>query len=69
MSFFQHNSKQQHASYYKIYYLFISFSYGSTVLGGLGLVIVQRYTITLIDTPCWVGLLWTRDQLVAETST
>jgi hypothetical protein len=37
-------------------------------LGGLGLVILRRFTITLIDTPRSVGLLWTRDQLV-ETST
>jgi hypothetical protein len=38
-------------------------------LGGLGLVVLRRFTITLIDTPRSVGLLWTRDQLVAETST
>jgi hypothetical protein len=38
-------------------------------LGGLGLVILRRFTIRLIDTPHSVGLLWTRDQLVAETST
>jgi hypothetical protein len=49
-----------------VYYFFF---YGSTALGGLGLVIVRRFTITLIDTPRSVGLLWTRDQLVAETST
>jgi hypothetical protein len=36
---------------------------------GLGLVILRRFTITLTDTPRSVGLLWTRDQLVAETST
>jgi hypothetical protein len=44
------------------------FFYGSTALRGLGLVIVRRFTITLIDTPRSVGLVWTSDQLVAETS-
>jgi hypothetical protein len=39
-------------------------------LGGLGLVILRRFTIThFLDTPRSVGLLWTSDQLVAETST
>jgi hypothetical protein len=38
-------------------------------LGGLVLVIFRRFTITLLDTPHLVGLLWTSDQPVAETST
>jgi hypothetical protein len=38
-------------------------------LGGLSRLIFRRFTITLLDTPQSVGLLWTRDQLVAETST
>jgi hypothetical protein len=38
-------------------------------LGGLGRLIFRGFTITLIDTPQSVGLLWTSDQLVAETST
>jgi hypothetical protein len=39
-------------------------------LGGLGRLIFRGFTIThLLDTPHPVGLLWTRDQLVAETST
>jgi hypothetical protein len=39
-------------------------------LGGLGRLIFQGFTIThFLDTPHSVGLLWTSDQLVAETST
>jgi hypothetical protein len=38
-------------------------------LGGLGRLIFQGFTITLLDTPHSVGLLWTSDQPVAETST
>jgi hypothetical protein len=42
-------------------------------LGGLGLVILRSHDHTIhdhtLDTPHSVGLLWTRDQLVAETST
>jgi hypothetical protein len=37
-------------------------------LGGLGLLISRLHDHTL-DTPHLVGLLWTRDQPVAETST
>jgi hypothetical protein len=38
--------------------------------GGLGRLIFRGFTITLsIGTPHSIGLLWTRDQLVAETST
>jgi hypothetical protein len=45
------------------------FFYGSTALRGPRPRHLRRFTITLIDTPRSVGLLWTRDQLVAETST
>jgi hypothetical protein len=39
-------------------------------LGGLGRLIFRGFTIThSLDTPHSVGLLWTREQLVAETST
>jgi hypothetical protein len=39
-------------------------------LGGLSRLIFRGFTITLfLDTPHSVGLLWTKDQLVAETST
>jgi hypothetical protein len=39
-------------------------------LGGLGRLIFRGFTIThFLDTPQSVGLLWTRDQPVAETST
>jgi hypothetical protein len=37
-------------------------------LGGLGRLIFRGFTIGHLDTPHSVGLLWTRDQLVAETS-
>ena len=37
-------------------------------LGGLGRLIFRGFAIThFLDTPHLVGLLWTRDQLVAET--
>jgi hypothetical protein len=37
---------------------------------GLGLLVSSRFhDHTLLDTPQSVGLLWTSDQLVAETST
>ena len=39
-------------------------------LGGLGSLIFRGFTITLfLDTRHSVGLLWTREQLVAQTST
>jgi hypothetical protein len=38
-------------------------------LGGIGRLIFRGFTITLSDTPHSVGLLWTSDQSVAETST
>jgi hypothetical protein len=38
-------------------------------VGGLGRPIVRGFTIAhFLDTPHSVGLLWTRDQPVAETS-
>jgi hypothetical protein len=49
--------------------LFFSSPMARQPWGGLGLVIFRRFTITLIDTPHSVGLLWTSDQPVAETST
>jgi hypothetical protein len=44
------------------------FFHGSTALVDLGLLIVQ-VSISHSDTAHSVGLLWTSDQLVAETST
>jgi hypothetical protein len=38
-------------------------------LVGQGLLIIEVSQSHLLDTPQSVGLLWTRDQLVAETST
>jgi hypothetical protein len=36
---------------------------------GCGLLVSRGFVITLNDAPQSVGLLWTSDQLVAETST
>jgi hypothetical protein len=48
----------------------LSFSLARQPLGGLGRLIFRGFTIThFLDTLHSVGLLWTRDQLVAETST
>jgi hypothetical protein len=38
-------------------------------LGGLGLLIIEASRSHFLDTPHSVGLLWTSDQPVAETST
>jgi hypothetical protein len=38
-------------------------------LGGLGRLIIERLHDHTLDTPHSVGLLWTSDKLVAETST
>jgi hypothetical protein len=38
-------------------------------LGGLGRLIVKASRSHFLDTPHSVGLLWTSDQTVAETST
>jgi hypothetical protein len=45
------------------------FSNGSTAPWGPRPPHFWGFTITFLDTPHSVGLLWTRDQLVAETST
>jgi hypothetical protein len=43
---------------------------GSIALGDLDLLVFRRFAIThTLDTTHSVGLLWTSDQLVAETST
>jgi hypothetical protein len=51
-------------------YIYIFFSYGSTALNGPGppRFVEVSWSHTL-DTPHSVGLLWTSDQPVAETST
>jgi hypothetical protein len=36
---------------------------------GYGLLVTRRFVITHNEAPQTVGLLWTSDQLVAETST
>jgi hypothetical protein len=38
-------------------------------LGGLGRLIIEASRSHILDTPHSVGLLWTSDQPVAETST
>jgi hypothetical protein len=45
------------------------FSMARQPLAGLGLLMFRGFTITLLDTPHSVWLLWTSDQPVAETST
>jgi hypothetical protein len=55
---------------YSLLWECIFFSMARQPLGGLGRLIFRGFTIThFLDTPHSVGLLWTRDQLVAETST
>jgi hypothetical protein len=49
---------------------YIFFSMARQPLGGLGHLIFRGFTVThFLDTLHSVGLLWTRDQLVTETST
>jgi hypothetical protein len=46
------------------------FTMAGQPLGGQGRLNSRGFTIThFLDTPQSVGLLWTRDQLIAETST
>ena len=45
------------------------FQWLGSPLGGLGCLIFRGFTITRLDIPHSVRLLWTRDQSVAETST
>ena len=46
------------------------FFYGAcSPIAGYGLLILEVFEITYLDTPQSVGLLWTSDQPVAETST
>jgi len=56
------------------YYIYLHFlSWRDSPLVGLGLLLIHEdfcgFLITHNDTPHSVGFLWTRDQLVAETST
>ena len=48
---------------------FFCFVFGATAHSGTGLPHSRGFYITHNDTPQSVGLLWTSDQLVAETST
>jgi hypothetical protein len=55
---------------YKLCPFYFFFPMARQPLGGLGRLIFLGFTIThFLDTPHSIGLLWTRDQLVAETST
>jgi hypothetical protein len=57
-------------NWWKHVVLNIFFSIAQKPPGGLGLLIFRGFTIThFLDTLHSVGLLWTRDQPVAETST
>jgi hypothetical protein len=49
--------------------IILFFSMAGQPLEGLGRLIFRDFTITHSDTPHSVGLLWTSDQPVAETST
>ena len=52
------------------YYIYIFSPMARQPLGGLGCLILRRFTIThFLDTLHSVGLLWTSDQPVAETFT
>jgi hypothetical protein len=51
------------------YYLFIIFPGSAARSAGYGLLIHEVFLITQNDAPQSVGLLWTSDQLVTETST
>jgi hypothetical protein len=51
----------------KIYYLLFSLALQHSV--GYGLLVTRGFVITHNDAPQSVRLLWTSDQLVAETST
>ena len=62
--------KHWHFTFMYTLFIYAFFSMARQSLGGLGHLIVFRdFTITLLDTPHLVGLLSTRDQPVAETST
>jgi hypothetical protein len=49
--------------------IFILFSLALQPSAGFGLLVSRGFLITHNDAPQSVGLLWTNDQLVAETST
>jgi hypothetical protein len=50
-------------------HVIIFFPMAQQPLGGLGLLILRGFVITLLYTSHSVELFWTSDQLVAETST
>jgi hypothetical protein len=50
-----------------IFFLFVSLAVQSSA--GYGHLVTRGFVITHNDAPQSVGLLWTSDQLVAETST
>jgi hypothetical protein len=66
LSFWNANTSSATKTFYLIFFLPMA----RQPLGGLCLVILRRFTIThFLDTRHSVGLLWTSDQPVAETST
>jgi hypothetical protein len=60
-----------HFEYYYYYYLLslLLFSLALQPSAGYGLLVKRGFLITHNEAPKSVGLLWTSDQLVAETST
>jgi hypothetical protein len=48
---------------------YLLFSLALQAIAGYGLLISRGFLITHNDAPQLVGLLWTSDQLIAETST
>ena len=43
--------------------------HGATALSGPGSILIIEVSVSHLDTPQSVGLLWTSDQLFAQTST
>jgi hypothetical protein len=68
-SLFFYNSKVLQKTRQHARAIIIFFPVPREPLGGLGRLIFRGFMMTFLDTPHSVGLLWTRDQPVAETST
>jgi hypothetical protein len=63
------SSYQMRIPGHKLCYIYVLFSLGLQPSAGYGLLVTRGFLITHNDTPQSVGLLWTSDQSVAETST
>jgi hypothetical protein len=60
-----YNNNNNNNNYYYYYY----FMWRCSPVAGYGLLLHEVFEITHKDAPQSVGLLWTSDQLVAETTT